>query len=451
MCFPTCLPAIQMQWRSTQEGSEEENVSLNGTETKQPAKSQEFSLKIGDPTLLETIRGAGELFTAALNSARVQRTSRHCYDTCQPWCNTYCFCPFTWCLDCFCACLKKEEEEEPDTGSIIESFLNEMKNSYGPISVGMALQQSGWNISLMASEKIEPSADDKTKFINLCQACRDNLRQCLVGGSQQELFKIANQERLLPSKGSLEMEKIKSSLEDIIAGTQLGSSPTCLILYPNHDDDPAPDQRSGYTLKLDRLQARLSQIQVLDLEADDINSGSINFLGFQAKAAIQVIEHTLAKYVDASTDTFNSGGFHLSIEEGKFRSLVLLSLLSLGYCPVSSEGDTPVCLEQLKNTSRALKTKDVLLTDSRKANQGHSPWTSSVSIAPSGLLSGAGKSSTNITLNARMHTHTTSSEVDSRSAIQAIPSWDPTSPKYQEEILKTAQKMSSMTSSLFLS
>ncbi|AFS26757.1 hypothetical protein B711_0352 [Chlamydia psittaci CP3] len=46
-----CCPGISMSCRSRQDAYEEETMSLNGI-TKQPGSTSEFSLQVGDPTLL---------------------------------------------------------------------------------------------------------------------------------------------------------------------------------------------------------------------------------------------------------------------------------------------------------------------------------------------------------------------------------------------------------------
>ncbi|EPJ25012.1 hypothetical protein CP09DC78_0741 [Chlamydia psittaci 09DC78] len=48
----------------------------------------------------------------------------------------------------------------------------------------------------------------------------------------------------------------------------------------------------------------------------------------------------------------------MSIEESKYRTLLLLSLLALGFIPLGAEQEVPTSLEQLENTSKELRTKE---------------------------------------------------------------------------------------------
>ncbi|AFS21259.1 hypothetical protein B711_0351 [Chlamydia psittaci CP3] len=236
----------------------------------------------------------------------------------------------------------------------LTDFIQQQRDAFGPICVGIAMKNGPWDISKLLAEGFTLSAEQKTLFSEKCEEAKNQLGRCLKGGSQQELFKVANAAHQLPSKSSTELENVKNSLEESINISTPPSLPTCLILYPSESHDTAAnEQRSGYSLNIQRLQHQLSQLEVLD-----VNSQTTGFLGFQAQAAVNILLLTVNKYVNEEKNIFDHPGFGLSIEESKYRTLLLLSLLALGFIPLGAEQEVPTSLEQLENTSKELRTKE---------------------------------------------------------------------------------------------
>ncbi|MFJ1509764.1 hypothetical protein SBV45_05260 [Chlamydia crocodili] len=442
-----CCPGISMSCRSNQDAYTEETVSLNGITT-QPGSSSEFSLKVGDPTLLDTIRAAGDLVSDALNSARVQRTSQFCQDSCRPWCADNCWSPFLCFFDCLCTCMITPDDQvgSEEKYDDLSGFIQHQRDEFGPICVGIAMKNGPWDISKLLAEGLTLSAEQKYQFSEKCREAKDQLGRCLKGGSQQELFKVANNAHQLPSKGSTEVENVRKSLEESIDGAFIPSIPTCLILYPSEANEGASnDQRSGYNLNIQRLQHQLSQLEVLDL-----NSQDTGFLGFQSRAVVSVLQLTLNKYVDEAKNTFDSPGFGLNIEESKYRTLLLLSLLSLGFVPLGAEQEQPVCLEQLQNTSKELRTKDKTAPKSPRLDTRSLGTEVRVNAGTTLPLPKYGQ---RVILNGRLPASAAGTScVDgvTPGAKNGAELWDPTNPKSQEALLKTAKSITAMTSSLFL-
>lgn len=440
-----CCPGISMSCRSSQDAYEEETMSLNGI-TKQPGSTSEFNLKVGDPSLLDTIRAAGALVSDALDSTRVQRTSQFCHDSCRPWCADNCWSPFLCFFDCLCTCMITPEEQLGSEAKYddLTAFIQQQRDEFGPICVGLAMSNGPWDISKLLAEGVTLSAEQKTLFSEKCEESKNQLGRCLKGGSQKELFKVANAAHLLPSKGSTELENVKSSLEESIHTSTPPSLPTCLILYPAASDETAAhEQRSGYSLNIQRLQHQLSQLEVLDM-----NSHTTGFLGFQARAAVNILLLTLNKYVSKEKNIFDHPGFGLSIEESKYRTLLLLSLLALGFVPLGAEQEIPTSLEQLENTSKELRTQEkripISSTDSRS-------FGTEVKVN-AGTLHPVPKYGQRVVLNGRLTENAGTSCVDGITLEDTSDAelWDFTNPKSQEALLTTAQQVTAMTSSLFL-
>nr|WP_244989840.1 hypothetical protein [Chlamydia abortus] len=237
---------------------------------------------------------------------------------------------------------------------------------------------------------------------------------------------------------------MKSSLEESIHTSTPPSLPTCLILYPAVSDEAAAhEQRSGYSLNIQRLQRQLSQLEVLDM-----NSHTTGFLGFQARAAINILLLILNKYVSKEKNIFDHPGFGLSIEESKYRTLLLLSLLTLGFVPLGAEQEIPASLEQLENTSKELRTQEkhipVSSTDSRS-------FGTEVKVN-AGTLHPLPKYGQRVVLNGRLAENAGTSCVDEITLEDTSDAelWDFTNPKSQEALLTTAQQVTAMTSNLFL-
>lgn len=221
-----------------------------------------------------------------------------------------------------------------------------------------------------------------------------------------------------------------------------------MILYPNENSEGASnEQRSGYTLNLQRLQQQLSQLEVLDL-----NSNEMGYLGFQSRDAAGVLIFTLSKYVDEAKNTFDSPGFGLTLEESKYRTLLLLSLLSLGFTPVGADQELPICLEQLQNTSKELYKEEK--NAPKPALDTRSLMGTEVKVRSGGLpLPKYGqKSFIGGHLPAAMRRDAGESRVDGTlpETTNNADLWDSTNPKSQEALLKMAKNITAMTSSLFL-
>ncbi|AFS22513.1 hypothetical protein B600_0350 [Chlamydia psittaci VS225] len=237
---------------------------------------------------------------------------------------------------------------------------------------------------------------------------------------------------------------MKNSLEESINISTPPSLPTCLILYPSESNDTAAnEQRSGYSLNIQRLQHQLSQLEVLD-----VNSQTTGFLGFQARAAVNILLLTLNKYVNEEKNIFDHPGFGLSIEESKYRTLLLLSLLALGFIPLGAEQEVPTSLEQLENTSKELRTKE-------KHTPGSSVDSRSFGTevkVNAGTLHPLPKYGLRVVLNGRLTENAGTSCVDGVTPgdTSGAQLWDFTNPKSQEALLKTAKNITAMTSSLFL-
>ncbi|BAE81478.1 hypothetical protein [Chlamydia felis Fe/C-56] len=445
-----CCPGINASWRSSQDACSEESLALNGI-SKQPGSSSEFHLKIGDPSLLDTIRAAGDLVSDALNSARIQRTSQFCQDSCRPWCADSCWSPCLCFFDCLCACMITPEDQagSQEKQDELSEFIQNQREMFGPICVGIAMKNGPWDVSKLLAEGHTLSEEQKQLFSEKCQEAKEQLGKCLKGGSQQELFKIANASHHLPSKGSTEIENVKKSREEFTSSKTPPSLPTCLILYPAENAEGASnEQRSGYTLNLQRLQQQLSQLEVVDL-----NSSETSCLGFQSREAVSILIFTLNKYVDEAKNTFDSPGFGLTLEESKYRILLLLSLLSLGFAPIGADQELPTCLEQLQNTSKELykqeknapktsiDTRSLIGTEVRvSSGSGFTlPKYGQRSIISGRIPACANSDAEESCVDGVVHDTMNNAEL-----------WDPTNPKSQEALLKMAKNITAMTSSLFL-
>ncbi|WP_375793206.1 hypothetical protein O1W69_03635 [Chlamydia sp. 12-01] len=445
-----CCPGISASWRSSQDAGQEETISLNGI-SQQPGSSSEFNLKIGDPSLLDTIRAAGDLVSDALNSARVQRTGQFCQDSCRPCCEKNCCSPFLCLFDCLCTCLITPEDRvgSDDKYDDLSEFIQNQRDEYGPICVGIAMKNGPWDVSKLLAEGLTFSSEQKYQFSQKCKEAKEQLGRCLKGGSQNELFKIANNSHLLPSTGSTELENVRKSLAESVKNAPIPSLPTCLVLYPSENTDSASsEQRSGYTLSIQRLQQQLSQLEVLDLDSKESS-----FLGFQSRAVINVLIFTLSKYVDEAKSTFDSPGFGLTLEESKYRILLLLSLLSLGFVPLGAQQEQPSCLEQLQNTSKELRVKTRITPKSPLLDKRSLGTEVRVHAGMHSTLPVYGQRTI---LNGRIPACADNSAgascVDgvAPGVSNGVELWDPADPKSQEALLKMAKNITAMTSSLFL-
>ncbi|WP_348663857.1 hypothetical protein [Chlamydia vaughanii] len=437
-----------MSWRSNQEGYDEETCSLNEI-TRQPGSSSEFNLKIGDPSLLDTIRAAGDLFTDALNSSRVQRTSQFCQDSCRPRCAESCWSPFLWCFDCFCTCVITPEDQigSDEKHSDLAEFIQTQREEFGPICVGMAMKQGPWDIVKLLADGLTLTDEQKADFTTQCQEAKALLDKCIKGVLPHELFVTASASEHLPSSGSTEMEHVKRSLEESIAKTELPSIPTCLVLYPNKEGASSlNEQRSGHSLDFRRLQQQLGQMEVLDLDTEEISP-----LGFEAKTVVTIFQHTLNQYVNDAKHLFNSPGLGVTIEESKYRVLLLLSLLSLGFSPVGADQEFPTCLEQLKNTSQELRAREERSSKAPRIDLKGMGIGTEVRVN-AGIAQAGSHHNKRIALNGRCAASAGMPCVDGGITTSRTLGnlWDPTSPKAQVALLEVAKTVNATTSSLFL-
>ncbi|QVE48847.1 hypothetical protein SBV42_03595 [Chlamydia crocodili] len=359
MCCPIgcgCKFTVQEGHHSGQQ----ENQPLQNPITTQPGGKASLEIKLGDGNdILDKIKCAGQIVSSVLNAASTQRGAGYCREHCGPWCDSHCPNWLSHCFQCLCTCIINPSDSQR-ANQDLSKFLSDMKDKHGTIVLGMGMQHNGIDFPYLMSEGKTLNQDQKNNFDKQCSEIKENLKKLLMGGLQKELFDTANDSKKLPKINENDTIMTKRGYGDVMSGIH-HTPPSIWILYDN--DENSKDDSKGaaggsqihYTKQLDwtKLRHQLNHLSVVQLDSGE----KFPLGGKEGKKAIEVLRNTLY-WLTQGASCFEKGetGYGLTITSDKLLKLILLSLLSLGYCPTDKKGKVPgITYADLERISKFLR------------------------------------------------------------------------------------------------
>ncbi|SYX08785.1 hypothetical protein C834K_0320 [Chlamydia poikilotherma] len=343
MCCPaSCGCKFNLEETS---GTCQEHIPLQSPITTQPGRKIGVEMKLGNPELLEKIKMAGQMLASVVNAAGTQRGAGYCKEHCGPWCDSHCPNWLSHCFQCLCTCIINPSDSQ-SANQDLSLFLTDMKNTHGPIVLGMGMQQGGLDFLSLMSEGKTLNEDQKNNFNRQCSEIKNSLKKLLKDSLQQELFNTVNNPEKLPKISDNDTIMAKSAYDDVTSGVY-HTPPSIWIIYDNNgnsrDDSRGAaggTSKLNYTKRLDwdKLRHQLNHLCVLQLDNDD----NFPLGGKEGKKAVKILQNTFY-YLTRRASCFKTGeeGFGLTITSEKLLNLILLSLLSLGFAPTNKEGSAP--------------------------------------------------------------------------------------------------------------
>ncbi|EPP34391.1 hypothetical protein CP10139811_0370 [Chlamydia ibidis] len=342
-----CIPTIKFRCVSGGNGDQEGNSN-------QPVQAQprrvSASFALSETTLLSTIQTYGEALQQVLDSNRVQRTGRYCRDTCGPGCRRRCPGWLDWCFNCLCTYLLNPTPEEEHTKSLT-SFLQEQIDFFGPLVVGLALKNTENHVhsGLLQGEALSEEA--KENFVQSCQSAQDTLSSLLQSDIQHSLFQFVNNPDHLPKDQDPNITLAKGGYTEFQKHTP-DTPPTCWIIShslseneDNSDEDIPVDAHISRRLNWKKLTQQLANLKVVNIN----NPETPLPLGYTANSVVGLLQHIVIFMTEKNELTFQCPGYGLSIRYNALLMLITLSLVSLGFAPVSTTEELPATMNELKH------------------------------------------------------------------------------------------------------
>lgn len=366
--FPTCQFSQVTQRDSGGEGGDD-SIPMTVI-TSQPKSTKEIRLQIGgDSDLVSQVSNIASLVTSIIDHPRTQRGCITCYDQCSDPCSRHCGSFGRW----FCACFKACCILETPSSSNIPEIMEKLKEAYGPISLGLAINSLKIDILSMVKEGKDLSNEEQS---TLESACKEAKKQCSGG------MRHLSQSFFYDSCISLvSQENIKECLHTIwgIIKIQewnhrkhIPNPPTCwlidtskTILTANQEQEEGSggsictglllhgeeERRDsvcvGHTEVLSTVYAskykqKVTQKCLSRLMVKSLLTGYVGILGFEkAHLVTWIFEKFLCIAAGPNSPLVTSRGSP-SYEIRNFVQLLMLILLCCGYVPVDTSGGTEV-------------------------------------------------------------------------------------------------------------
>ncbi|AAP05045.1 hypothetical protein [Chlamydia caviae] len=320
----------------------------------QPGRQTTLELKIGDEDLLDTVAKAGHLVETMLSSPRTQRGATYCQEHCGPWCDSHCPNWLSHCFQCLCACVIDEPGPSRESRDLT-AFLQSMRTKYGPVVLGLVLQQGGHDCGLRMAEGKTLNENEKTDFESLCSSFGKLFVEKLMGGIQTALFNIADDPEKIPSKESFNALMAQRGFTDFKHGHK-HNPPTCWISHSARTEETKQKGAGGKIhqaklLDFDKLMTQLAHLEVIP-----IANGGVYPLGREAETVCSLLKNAIY-CLSSGAACFESPDktYGLTFNHDNLLQLILLSLLAAGYVPTDKEFDPPTPWAQLAELSQFLR------------------------------------------------------------------------------------------------
>lgn len=315
------------------------SIAGGGIVTAQPFSHFSLNIQVDYNDPLKTIKNAAELTSSVMNSVRTQRTTR----CCQP--NTVCPSLISWRLSC---CTQLINEEEPSL--VLKSYLNQLRENYGPIVLGLAMQYTQFSMYDIIANGRELSAFEKSELKNCCLLAQKLLSQLVHAGLQKDLFELIDNPDSLPRPRNIEISYVKNAV--IWFHLQHTAKPKGTILISSPAIQTTPKTLFSCVINYDKIEQQLAALPIVFLFQQE-TTGLLGIEG--AKKAIQILKNILYQITNRNTKLYCSEGFALSISEERLIALIALCLIGgLNVAPLSLRYEYPCDLRALRELSEML-------------------------------------------------------------------------------------------------
>lgn len=334
-----------------------QNPSTSGVVTKQPQARPEIRLQIGgESDLASQVSQIAGIVSSIIEHPRTQKGCVVCYEQCSNPCERR----FGSCGRWFCTCFQACCIVETTSTSNIPQFIDGMNQSYGPISLGLALSRLEWNVLSMVQSGANFTEEQKQELEAACQEAKN---QC-SGGMREISQSFFYDASLSITSDDDEVQQTLPILLGIIGSQawlnpeQTPTPPPCWLI-DNSDNmifnatNPNPGRRdsivcSGIQSSASASKYKQSATQkfLSRLIVKSLTTGQVGILGFEkAHLVTWIFEKFLCISAGPNSPLIKSGACP-SYEIKSFIRLLMLILLCCGYVPVDSSEQSPVDISQ---------------------------------------------------------------------------------------------------------
>lgn len=294
------------------------------------------SVTVGEENPLEAILKAAELFASFMSSPQVQAGARQCQQSCSPCCKKNCPGWLRCIFKCCCACIQGEVQESP-----LKAMLQELETRYGPIVLGLALNQLGGE-NLLKSRGGEDPACLQSKLEESCKTAKGELARLLFLQLQKELFDVANDPSKLPQCASIETKAVHKGFVNFKKS----------YAGPNQTPNLFIQGKDGFCQFLDwsKLELKLREVYTKQLHCgcscykarmDCVCSGT-KLDCVVAKKIIYVLQWALKESQCASLSVLPScRGMGVFLKEETFIKFLILVMLCFNKVPTGCQDQFP--------------------------------------------------------------------------------------------------------------
>ncbi|VVT42605.1 hypothetical protein BOKEGFJH_00114 [Chlamydia avium] len=335
-------------------GAASSSAATSSVVTTQPGRLNvggvTIQLGAGDGVnIAEQVSQIVSLVGSIIEHPRTQRGCTVCYDQCSDPFSRHCGTFGRW----FCACFKACCIIESTSTSNIPEVVETLRESYGPISLGLALTNVDLNLWRMVQNGEQLTEEQQ---IQLEEACKKAKR--LYSGGMQSLSQELAHTLLSSIPDNQPLQEVLPILLGIIGSQQwtnpehTPNPPPCWLIdtkknassSANDEDDRSSSIGTGIpcSASASKYRGKIAQKFLSNLTVMSLLTGQIGTLGFEkAHLIVWIFEKFLTISAGPNSPLIKSGGCP-AYELGDFIRLLMLILLCCGYIPVDSSGKSQV-------------------------------------------------------------------------------------------------------------